>query len=179
MRITKEKKKMQVNEYYPSLLARGYQLGEVYMFIRHKDVSAKKLSECAGLEEEKGKLILDKSEGGLVLDRVDSGKGKLVLDTGEVEYSSGKLVKDNGQMKENVGFIENNGLEKYEKYTKLLGKYRYEAGRIIGIDEENEKIYVQFLDTPENWCHIFKTAISSERFDVLDKWMKNSGKRFW
>lgn len=165
----------QVKEYYPSLTISDYKLGEFYMFIRNTTYDSKKITEKHMnyfSEETKGGLAPDGEQGGLAPDGVGSTlEGGLAPDDGTDEIEKGGLEPD----------VEVSGSSKgefstFNKKKKVFGNHSYEAGRIIGINKEESKLYVQFEDTKEGFCHIFKAGISSDGFDMMDKLIQAHGK---
>ena len=66
--------------------------------------------------------------------------------------------------------------ELYNKKQKVYGNYSYDVGRIIGIDKKHSKLYVQFGDTSEDCCHVFKAGIPTDYFDIIDKLIQVYGK---
>ena len=123
--------------------------------------------------DEKGGFALDEEKGGFALDTKKAGeKGGFALDTGvETIEKKGGFALDREEQN-----ISNANFDEYNKKKKVYGCFSYEAGRIIGINETDSKIYVQFEDTAENYCHIFKAGIPSDRFDIIDKYIQALGK---
>lgn len=170
----------QVKEYYPSLSINEYKLGEFCMFIRNTTFSSKKIGD-QHKEYISNKLSGDK-EGGLEADWEDEGglapenmssdtEGGLEPDTGNVSSKEGGLERDTtGKDTSTETF------DKYNKKRKKYGLFSYEAGRIIGVNKKDNKIYVQFAETEKGYCHIFKAGIPSDQFDRIDKLIQEYGK---
>lgn len=165
-----------IKDYYPSLLIGEYELGHFYMFIRNVEIDEKKISDKQKeyIVKEKGGFILDCGKSGFILDenKITKGKSGFILDNGsETDDGVGGFKKDDGRIVPDERLFE-----EYDSATKRYAQFSYEAGRIIGVNEEDGKIYVQFKDTKEGYCHIFKTGVSSGQFDLIDKMIQNSGK---
>ena len=165
----------QVKEYYSSLTITDYKLGDVCMFIRNTTYASKKISEEHKnyiSEELQGGLAPDEEKGGLAPDVVGNAMvGGLAPDDGKDVDAQGGLAPDvnaNGSTKTDLSV--------YNKKKKVYGIHSYEAGRIIGINKADSKLYVQFADTQEGYCHIFKAGISSDSFDIMDKLIQTNGK---
>ena len=156
-----------IKEYYPSLLISEYKLGNYYMFIRNTNISEKEIDKSSGerFVEEKGGFALDTENA--------SKKGGFALDIDNVETvgKTGGFALDKED--NNVSNIDSS---EYNKKKKVYGHFSYEVGYVIGINEKESKIYVQFADTSENCCHIFKAGIPSDKFDMLDRDIQRYGK---
>lgn len=171
-----------IKEYYPSLVTDEYELGQFYMFNRNNKIAAKKISDNhrayivetkGGEVEPAGGFAIDDGKGGFALDKGDKkGKGGFAIDDGtKTESVIGGFRLDSGSV-----ISETEAFESFAKKTKSYGHYTYEAGRIIGINEEDSKIYVQFSDTKDGYCHIFKTGIPSNSFDLIDRIIQANGR---
>lgn len=165
----------QVKEYYPSLTITDYKLGEVCMFIRNTTYASKEITKEHKnyiSEETLGGLAPDEEKGGLAPDNVASSVvGGLAPDDGSDVTANGGLAPD-----KEIAESKKNDLAAYNKKKKVFGNHSYEAGRIIGINKDDSKLYVQFADTKEGFCHIFKAGISSDSFDLMDKLIQANGK---
>lgn len=165
----------QVKEYYSSLTISDYKLGEFCMFIRNTTYDSKKITEKHMnyiSKETVGGLAPDEEKGGLAPDVAGSTLvGGLAPDDGTNTIEKGGLAPDTGAAGASKGEFAT-----FNKKKKVFGNHSYEVGRIIGINKEESKLYVQFEDTKEGFCHIFKAGISSDSFDMMDKLIQANGK---
>lgn len=164
-----------IKEYYPSLTTSEYKLGEYYMFIRNWKYHAKKIGNEQKKyisEIPKGGLALDpEEEGGLALDNGEiTEEGGLAIDTDEVGVEPGGLALDFGDEVSSSEVFEN-----LNKKKKVYADFSYEAGRILGINKNDAKLYVQFANTEPGYCHIFKAGLPSDDFDIIERLIQNSG----
>ena len=58
-------------------------------------------------------------------------------------------------------------LAEYEEHKIAKFGYVYEAGCIVGIDSVNNRIYVRFVDTPDNCVVPFVVGIDATLFDSM------------
>lgn len=164
-----------VKEYYPSLVTSEYKLGEFYMFVRNITFLETKISdnyvtdiertkETSGFDEDK------KVQPGFIEDCDETGEAMtgFDVDSDRTEYMTGGLDKEDE-------IVLEKSFDTYKKYRKCYGKYRYEVGKIIGVNETDGKIYVKFEDTRDGYCHVFKTGIASDQFDMIDKLVQKFG----
>lgn len=159
-----------VKEYYPSLMTSEYKVGEYYLFVRHNTYTGYKISEDKKLFMEKtevGGLMPDEERAGLIPDNgADLMVGGLEPDNGEEEVKIGGLIPDN-----EISKLSNADFSKYSINESEHGDWKYEVGRVIGVNESDAKIYVQFAETKEGYCHVYKTEYSSELFDLREKFL--------
>ena len=175
----------EIKEYYPSLSVKDYELGKCYMFIRNLNHQEKKIPKNVkkvGNMKESGGLELEGGKGGFDLEdrRPTGARGGSEIDKQSLP------LKDKGTGQSEKGGLdldfEKNPSSVTPEYREMDAKkkrfaiYSYEIGKVIGINEDDEKIYVQFEDTSKDSCHVFKTGISSQQFDIIDSLIREKGR---
>lgn len=167
-----------IMEYHPSLVIDDYELGSFCMFIRNLDIGSVKMPEDTQGAKQKngdGKIKVIGTQDGqitVVSQKKEQGKIKVVLhgeDTTD-EKNGGRVT---------VYTNEKEGVRPFDDYTsqkKQYAGFSYEAGYIIGINKQASKLYVQFSDTEENDCYIYKAGMPSSEFDRIDRLIQKHGR---